>query len=190
MNQTQIIKEIIWLSNLLNELQFFSVVKNNLIVYEVFVYYFVVIIIYCDNQETQALIRNFNQHVRNKHIDIQQHFVKNKMQNDTLNLQHVFNDQQIVDDLTKFLFKNRFLKFRRDIDFMWSKNVVIWYFFLDKSSFLNRFSNSFIQIHSLRNISTQFRNMIHFNELNRIQSFNEYTSKLESFFKKNFVENS
>ena len=118
MNQIQIVKKIIWLSNLLNELQFFNAIKNNLIVYEIFVYCLVVIIIYCDNQKTQTLIRNFNQHVRNKHIDIQQHFVKNKMQNDILNLQHVFNDQQIVDDLIKFLFKNKFLKFRRDIDLM------------------------------------------------------------------------
>ena len=173
MNQIQTVKEIIWLSNLLNELQFFSVVKNNLIAYETSVYCLVVIIIYCDNQEAQALTRNLSQHARNKHIDIQQHFVKNKMQNDTLNLQHVFNDQQIVDDLTKSLFKNRFLKFRRDIDFMWSKNVVIWYF-LDKSFLLDRFSNSFTRIHSLKNISTQLRNMIHLNELNRIQSSNEY----------------
>ena len=104
--------------NLLNELQFFNIIKNNLIVYEISVYCFVVIIIYCDNQETQTLIRNFNQRVRNKHIDIQQSFVKKKMQNDILNLQHIFKNQQIVNDLTKFLFKDKFLKFRRDIDFM------------------------------------------------------------------------
>ena len=187
MNQIQIIKKIIWLSNLLNELQFLNVVKNNLIVYEASVYCFAVIIIYCDNQKAQALIRNFNQHVRNKHIDIQQHFVKNKMQNDILNLQHVFSDQQIVDDLTKFLFKNRFLKFRRDIDFMWSKNVAIWYF-LDKFFLLNRFSDSLIRIHFLKNISTQLRNMIHFNELNRIQSSNEYMfTDILSFSIKNSI---
>ena len=118
MSQTQTVKKIIWLSSLLNELQFLSAIKNNLIVYEIFVYCFAVIIIYCNNQETQTLICNFNQHARNKHIDIQQHFVKNKMQNDILNLQHVFSDQQIVDDLIKSLFKNKFLKFRRDIDLM------------------------------------------------------------------------
>ena len=92
MSQIQVVKEIIWLSNLLNELQLFSVVKNNLVVYEVSVYCLAVTIIYCDNQEAQALARNFNQHARSKHIDIQQHFVRNKMQNDILNLQHVFSD--------------------------------------------------------------------------------------------------
>ena len=118
MNQTQIAKEIIWLSNLLNELQFLNAIKNNLIVYEISVYCLAVIIIYCNNQKAQALVCNFNQHARSKHIDIQQHFVKNKVQNDILNLQHVSSDQQIVDDLIKSLFKNKFLKFRRDIDLM------------------------------------------------------------------------
>ena len=149
MSQIQTVKEVIWLSSLLNELQLLSVVKNNLVVYGASVYCLVVTIIYCDNQEAQALARNLSQHVRSKHIDIQQHFVRDKMQNDTLNLQHVFSDQQIVDDLTKPLFKNRFLKFRRDIDLMWSKNAAIWYF-LDKSFLLNRSSGSLTRIHFLK----------------------------------------
>ena len=118
MNQTQTVKEAIWLSSLLNELQLLNAIKNNLVVYEVSVYCLAVIIIYCDNQEAQALTCNLNQHARSKHIDIQQHFVRNKVQNDTLNLQHVSSDQQVVDDLIKSLFKNKFLKFRRDIDLM------------------------------------------------------------------------
>ena len=99
MGQIQTVKETIWLSNLLNELQLSSAIKNNLVVYEVSVYCFAVIIIYCDNQKAQALARNSSQHVRSKHIDIQQHFVRNKVQNDTLDLQHVSSDQQIVDGL-------------------------------------------------------------------------------------------
>ena len=83
----------------------------------------VVIIIYCDNMKAQALVKNLTQHARNKHINIQQHFVKNKVIIDDFNLQHVFNDQQIIDDLINFLIKNKFLKFRRELNLQWLKLV-------------------------------------------------------------------
>ena len=100
---------------LLNELQSSNII--NFIVIKTFVYCFVVIIIYCDNQKTQTLVKNFILHARNKHIDIQQHFIKNKVVDNTFDLQHVFNENQIVNDLIKLLLKNKFLKFRFDIDF-------------------------------------------------------------------------
>ena len=118
MSQIQVAKEIIWLSELLNELQFSNVI-NEFFVVEISVYCLTVTI-YCDNQNVQTLIKNFISHARSKHIDIQQHFVKNKIQNDTLDLQHVFSNDQIADDLIKSLFKNKFIKFRRDIDLYWS----------------------------------------------------------------------
>ena len=90
---------------------------NEVFAFDAFVYCFVATIIYCDNQETQALTRNFTFYVRNKHIDIQHHFVKNKVQDNTLELRYVVSNNQIADDLIKPLFKDKFLKFRRDIDF-------------------------------------------------------------------------
>ena len=98
---------------MLNELQLSNMIE---VVIEISVYCFVVTIIYCDNQKTQTLVKNSISHARSKHIDIQQHFIKNKIVDDTLDLQHVFNENQIVDDLIKFLLKNKFLKFRFDID--------------------------------------------------------------------------
>ena len=74
--------------------------------------------IICDNQNAQTFVKNFIFHVRSKHIDIQQYFVKNKIQNKTFDLQHVFNNDQIVNDFIKFLSKNKFFKFRRDINFI------------------------------------------------------------------------
>ena len=115
MNQIQIVKKIIWLSELLNELQSSDVI-NEFFVVEILVYCLTVTI-YCDNQNAQTLVKNLIFHARSKHIDIQQHFVKNKIQDDTLDLQHVFSNDQIVDDLIKSLLKNKFNKFRRDIDF-------------------------------------------------------------------------
>ena len=52
---------------------------NEIFALNAFVYCLVVTIIYCDNQKVQALVRNSISHARSKHIDIQHHFVKNKI---------------------------------------------------------------------------------------------------------------
>ena len=77
MSQTQAAKEVIWLSKLLKELH--SNVTNEVLVLDASVYCLVATIIYCDNQGAQALARNSISHARNKHIDIQYHFVRNKV---------------------------------------------------------------------------------------------------------------
>ena len=117
MNQTQTTKKTIWLFELLNELQFSDMIE---VVTEAFAYCLVVTIIYCDNQEAQALAKNSISHARSKHIDIQQHFIRNKIVDDTLDLQHVFNENQVADHLIKPLLKNKFLKFRLDSDLYWN----------------------------------------------------------------------
>ena len=65
---------------------------NKIFVLNAFVYCLIVIVIYCDNQKTQTFVKNFISHVRSKHIDIQHHFVKNKIQNDTIELRYVINN--------------------------------------------------------------------------------------------------
>ena len=52
---------------------------NKILAFDTLAYCFVVTIIYCDNQKAQALAKNSIFYVRNKHIDIQHHFVKNKV---------------------------------------------------------------------------------------------------------------
>ena len=66
-------------------------IVNKIFAFDVFVYCFVVTIIYCDNQKVQTLIKNFIFHVCNKYINIQHYFVKNKIQNNTLELQYIIN---------------------------------------------------------------------------------------------------
>ena len=66
MNQIQAVKKVIWLFELLNE---FS--KS--------IYCLIVIVIYCNNQKAQALVKNFINHFWMKHMNIQHHFVREKI---------------------------------------------------------------------------------------------------------------
>jgi hypothetical protein len=68
--------------------------------------------IYENNQNVIALIKNFQFHARTKHIDIQTHFIKEKVIEDFIDLIYVFIDQMIIDDLTKSLIKDKFIQFR------------------------------------------------------------------------------
>ena len=82
-----------------------------------FVYNFVVIIIYCDNQKTQTFAKNFINYFRIKHINIQHHFVREKIVEKRIQLKYVFTQNQIIDDFIKPLFKNAFKKFRNALNF-------------------------------------------------------------------------
>ena len=92
MSQTQIVKEIIWLFDLLTQLQRSSVSSlriKALTVYEnmlssLSIYSLVVTVIYCDNQRAVALAKNSTQHSRIKHIAIQQHFIREKIVNEQI----------------------------------------------------------------------------------------------------------
>jgi hypothetical protein len=74
--------------------------------------YFQTIIIYENNQDLIALIKNFQFHAQTKHIDIQIHFIKEKMIEDFIDLIYVFIDQMIIDDLIQSLIKDKFVQFR------------------------------------------------------------------------------
>ena len=95
MSQTQAVKEVIWLLKLLKQINLntFIVIKV-LIVFDSSssqsIYSLTIIIIYCDNQKIIALVKNFIQHFRTKHIDIQQHFVREKIITNEIELQYVF----------------------------------------------------------------------------------------------------
>ncbi len=69
------------------------------------------IIIYEDNQNVSVLIKNSQFHARTKHIDIQTHFIREKMIEDFIDLTYVFIDQMIADDLTKSLIKKNLFNF-------------------------------------------------------------------------------
>jgi hypothetical protein len=68
--------------------------------------------IYENNQNVIALIKNYQFHARIKHIDIQIHFIREKMIKEFIDLIYVFIDQIIIDDLTKSLIRDKFVQFR------------------------------------------------------------------------------
>jgi hypothetical protein len=97
--QILIAKEAIWLRNLIIQLT-------------CDVEYFQMIMIYENNQNVIFLIKNSQFHARIKHIDIQIHFIKDKIIEEFIDLIYVSIDQMIVDDLTKSLIKDKFVQFR------------------------------------------------------------------------------
>jgi hypothetical protein len=101
--QTLVAKKIIWLRNLMIQLTWD-------------VEYFQTIMIYEDNQNAIVLIKNFQFHARIKHIDIQIHFIKEKVIEKFIDLTYVSIDQMIIDDLTKSLVKNKFVQFRAALE--------------------------------------------------------------------------
>jgi hypothetical protein len=68
--------------------------------------------IYENNQNAIVLIKNSQFHARIKHIDIQIHFIKEKVIEEFIDLIYVLIDQMIIDDLTKSLIKNKSVQFR------------------------------------------------------------------------------
>jgi hypothetical protein len=78
--------------------------------------YFQTIMIYKDNQDVIVLIKKSQFHARTKHIDIQIHFIREKVIEDFIDLAYVFIDQMIVDNLTKSSIRNKFIQFRVALD--------------------------------------------------------------------------
>ena len=97
--QTQATKEAIWLKSLLVELGTEDDGPS-------------ATIIHCDNQGAIALAANPVFHARTKHINIQHHFVREKVAEGKIQLNYVPTEQQIADGLTKPLSKDRFVLFR------------------------------------------------------------------------------
>jgi hypothetical protein len=72
-------------------------------------------VIYCDNQEAITLAKNPQFHARTKHIDIQHHFVQEKVNKGLVQLKYININKQVANSLTKALDKARFKRFRKDI---------------------------------------------------------------------------
>jgi hypothetical protein len=70
------------------------------------------IVIYEDNQDVIALIKNSQFHARTKHIDIQTHFIREKVIEGSIDLFYVLIEQMIADDLIKSLIRDKFIEFR------------------------------------------------------------------------------
>ncbi len=101
--QTLIAKKAIWLRNLMTQLT-------------CDVEYFQTMMIYEDNQNAIALIKNSQFHARIKHIDIQTHFIREKVTEESIDLFYVLINQMIADNLIKSLIRDKFVQFRAALE--------------------------------------------------------------------------
>jgi hypothetical protein len=90
----------IWLSRLLGELLGIQAPKVSLLV---------------DNESTIALSKNPVHHERSKHIDTRYHFVRECIDNGSIDIDHVNTQNQLADILTKALSKVRFIELRQQL---------------------------------------------------------------------------
>lgn len=69
-------------------------------------------VLYMDNQSAIRLVKNPEFHKRTKHIDVKFHFIREKFQNGSFELEYASSDEQVADIFTKALSKEKFEKFR------------------------------------------------------------------------------
>ncbi len=62
-----------------------------------------VTVIWCDNQGAISLMKNPTQHVQTKHIDVQHHFVWERIENGKIMFEYCSMEDMVVDVLTKAL---------------------------------------------------------------------------------------
>ena len=64
--------------------------------------------ILCDNQSIIAIAKNLVHHDRTKHVDIDRHFISEKIENNVITMKHVPSKRQLADILTKALHRLNF----------------------------------------------------------------------------------
>lgn len=89
-------KEAVWLMRLLNEITELSSVPRLLI----------------DNMSAVKLVKNPVFHKRSKHIEVRHFFVREKVEEGQLTVEHVPSESQLADILTKPLCRDTFVKIR------------------------------------------------------------------------------
>src|SRR5262249_6515315 len=69
------------------------------------------ITIFEDNQSMIALAKNPVHHARSKHIDVQHHFIRDKIQSKEIEVKYAPSEEMIADVMTKPLPGPKFAKF-------------------------------------------------------------------------------
>ena len=72
-------------------------------------------VLYSDNQSAITLTRDAQFHARSKHFDVQNHFVREKVENGIVDIIYVPTDDNIADVFTKALPKPKHQKFRENL---------------------------------------------------------------------------
>ena len=68
-----------------------------------------------DNKSAIAVSKNPVHHDRSKHIDTKYHFVRDYVDNGSIDIDHVSTQNQLADILTKALGKVRFIELRQQL---------------------------------------------------------------------------
>ena len=63
--------------------------------------------IMCDNQGCMSLAKKPTHHLRTKHIDVQYHFIREKLKTGVIELKYCPTEHMVVDVLTKALARDR-----------------------------------------------------------------------------------
>jgi lipoate-protein ligase A len=93
MVNTQATKEAIWITKLMTDLGYMEEKK--------------MMLIQCDNQGAISLTKNPTHHARTKHIDVQHHFVRERVENGEVRFEYCPTEHPVADVLTKALSKER-----------------------------------------------------------------------------------
>lgn len=56
--------------------------------------------LYCDNQAAREIANNHVQHDRTKHVEVDRHFIKEKLDTNLVTIPFVKSEQQLADVLT------------------------------------------------------------------------------------------
>ncbi|KAL8170890.1 hypothetical protein V2J09_022694 [Rumex salicifolius] len=62
----------------------------------------------CDNKSAISIAHNPVQHERTKHVEVDRHFIKEKLESDLISLNYIPTEDQLADALTKGLHYSRF----------------------------------------------------------------------------------
>jgi transposase InsO family protein len=98
MATTQATKEAIWLQRLLGEVGFRTCAQSPMTIFS-------------DNQSSVALTKNSVYHARTKHIDIQHHFVRERVENQEIAVMFCRTEDMVADVLTKGLAREKHVVF-------------------------------------------------------------------------------
>ena len=66
--------------------------------------------VYCDNKAAISIVHNAVHHDHTKHVEVDRHFIKEKIDDGMISVTYVPTSQQTADVLTKALFKPMFEK--------------------------------------------------------------------------------